>query len=47
MLKELERKFKELNVVITDREEFDKKYEDYLENWTNLVSDKRLKNIPL
>ncbi len=33
----LNNKLKELNINITPREEFDKKYEDYLKNWQILI----------
>jgi len=38
-LKILHEKFKELGIEITSREEFDKKFNHYKENWRELVKD--------
>ncbi len=37
-LEELKKKIKELNIHLTPKEEFDKKYEDYLKNWQTLTA---------
>lgn len=36
-LEMLKQKFKELNITITPREEFEKKFQYYKENWKTLV----------
>jgi len=39
ILEELNRKFRDLNIELTPKEEFEKQYEYYKENWKELLED--------
>lgn len=39
ILEELKQKLKELNIPLTPKEEFERKYNYYKENWRNLIQD--------